>query len=158
MVQGNEIPDSAERRTPNAERRQPRFPNAVLGTVPAEGLQGALTTAKSTNLRVWQQARGLLKNISLITADMPAEGDLTSQLRRAISVVSDISEGAERSDRDGCRLFAIALGSNAEVETQIIIAGDLGLLDSATVNQITEQTDHIGRMLRRLIQHRRASG
>ncbi len=90
---------------------------------------------------------------------MPAEGDLKSQLRRAaISIVSNIAEGAERTERDGCRLFTIALGSNAEVETQIIIAGDLGLIDSATVMQITDQTDHIGKMLRKLVQHRRASG
>ncbi len=115
--------------------------------------------AKSNNLRVWHQARELLKRISVITADMPAEGDLKSQLRRAaISVVSNISEGAERSERDGCRLFTIALGSNAEVETQIIIAGDLGLIDSATVMQITDQTDHTAKMLRKLVQHRRASG
>lgn len=48
--------------------------------------------AKSNNLRVWHQARELLRNISAITADMRAEGDLKSQLRRAaISVVSNIS-------------------------------------------------------------------
>ena len=115
--------------------------------------------AKSTNLRVWHLSRDLLRHISSITADMPAEGDLKTQLRRAaISVVSNISEGAERSDRDGCRLFTIALGSNAEVETQITIAGDLGLIDSATVMRITEQTDHIGKMIRKLIRHRRGTG
>src|SRR5688572_32163870 len=36
--------------------------------------------AKFTNLRVWQQARELLKLVSAITADMRAEGDLKSQL------------------------------------------------------------------------------
>ena len=69
--------------------------------------------AKSTNLRVWQQARDLLKQISAITADMPAEGDLKSQLRRAaISVVSNISEGCERgSDREFRRFLTIANAS-----------------------------------------------
>ncbi|MBA3697265.1 MAG: four helix bundle protein [Planctomycetes bacterium] len=115
--------------------------------------------AKSTNLRVWHQARELIKLVSAITADMPAEGDLKSQLRRAaISVALNIAEGAERSERDGCRLFTIALGSNAEVETQIIIAGDLDLISAATVEKIVDHTDHIGRMIRKLIQHRRASG
>ena len=115
--------------------------------------------AKCTNLRVWQQARELLRSVSSITADMPAEGDLKAQLRRAaISVLSNIAEGAERTDRDGCRLFVIALGSNAEVETQLIIAGDLGLIDGATVVTLTDQTDHIGKMLRKLIQHRRETG
>ncbi len=115
--------------------------------------------AKSNNLRVWHEARTLLKLVSAITADMPAEGDLKSQLRRAaIPVVSNIAEGAERSERDGCRFFTIAMGSNAEVETQIIIAGDLRLTDAATLASMTDQTDHIGRMLRKLIQHRQASG
>jgi four helix bundle protein len=89
---------------------------------------------------------------------MPAEGDLKSQPRRAaISVASNLGRCRALRSR-WLPPFTIALGSNAEVETQIIIAGDIGLLDAATVNQITEQTDHIGKMLRKLIQHRRASG
>jgi four helix bundle protein len=115
--------------------------------------------AKFNNLRVWQQARELLKNVSAITADMRAEGDLKSQLRRAsISVASNIAEGAERSDREFCRFLTIALGSNAEVEAQITIAGDIGLIDAPTVTKILDLTDHIGRMIRRLMQHMQPSG
>ncbi len=115
--------------------------------------------AKFTNLRVWQQARKLLKLVSTATADMRAEGDLKSQLRRAaISVASNIAEGAERSDREFCRFLTIALGSNAEVEAQITIAGDLGLIDPVTVTTTLDLTDHIGRMIRKLMQHRQASG
>jgi four helix bundle protein len=115
--------------------------------------------AKFTNLRVWQQARELLKLVSAITADMRAEGDLKSQLRRAaISVASNIAEGAERTDREFCRFLTIALGSNAEVEAQVTIAGDIGCIDAATVAKLIDQTDHIGRMIRKLIQHRQAPG
>ena len=115
--------------------------------------------AKFTNLRVWQQARELLKLVSAITADMRAEGDLKSQLRRAaISVASNIAEGAERSDREFCRFLTIALGSNAEVEAQITIAGDIGLIDAVTVTKLLDHTDHIGRMIRRLMQHMQPSG
>ncbi len=115
--------------------------------------------AKFTNLRVWQQSRELLKLVSSATADMRAEGDLKSQMRRAaISVASNIAEGAERSDRDFCRLLTIALGSNAEVEAQATIAGDIGCLDAQTVAKILDQTDHIGRMINKLMQHRSASG
>ena len=53
--------------------------------------------AKFTNLRVWHQSRELLRLVSAATAAMRAEGDLKSQLRRAaISVASNIAEGAER--------------------------------------------------------------
>ena len=116
--------------------------------------------AKCTNLRVWQQARELLKLVSTATADMRAEGDLKSQLRRAaISTVSNIAEGAERgSDREFCRFLSIALGSNAEVETQLTIAGDIGLIDAPTVAKMLDHTDHIGRMIRRLMQYRQGSG
>ena len=115
--------------------------------------------AKFTNLRVWQQARELLKLVSAITADMRAEGDLKSQLRRAaISVASNIAEGAERTDREFCRFLTIALGSNAEVEAQITIAGDIGLIDAPTTAKLLDHTDHIGRMIRKLIQHRLGSG
>ena len=115
--------------------------------------------AKCTNLRVWQQARELLKLVSSVTAGMRAEGDLKSQLRRAaISTVSNIAEGAERSDREFCRFLTIALGSNAEVEAQLTIAGDIGLIDAPTVAAMLDRTDHIGRMIRRLIQHRQGIG
>lgn len=115
--------------------------------------------AKFTNLRVWQQARALLTLISQATADMRAEGDLKSQMRRAaISVASNIAEGAERSDREFCRFLTIAQGSNSEVEAQVTIAGDLGCIDPATVAKLLDHTDHIGRMIRKLIQHRSAPG
>ena len=95
--------------------------------------------AKFTNLRVWQRARELLREISAATGSMRAEGDIISQLRRAsISVVSNIAEGAERSDRDFIRFLTIALGSNAEVEAQVTIACDLGLIDQATSERITD--------------------
>ena len=115
--------------------------------------------AKYTNLRVWHQARALLKLVSAITADMRAEGDLKSQLRRAaISIASNIAEGADRSDREFCRFLSIALGSNAEVEAQITIAGDLGLIDQRAIDQALGLTDHIGKMIRKLMQYMAPSG
>jgi four helix bundle protein len=110
--------------------------------------------AKYTNLRIWHRARDLVRMVSEATADMRPEGDLKSQMRRAaISVASNIAEGAAKPDREFRRFLSIALGSTAEVEAQATIAGDLGCLDQAAVAGIVELTDHLGRMITRLAQY-----
>jgi four helix bundle protein len=115
--------------------------------------------AKFTNLRVWQQARELLQIISQATAEMRAEGDLKSQLRRAaISVVSNIAEGAEKSDKEFCRFLGMAMGSNAEIEAQIIIAGDIGCVDLEIVADVLDRTTRLGKMMRKLVQHMKPPG
>ena len=116
--------------------------------------------ARFTNLRVWHQARTLLRMVSEATRSMRAEGDLKSQLRRAaISVVSNIAEGSERgNDREFRHFLAIANGSAAEVEAQVIIAADINCLDQQTSKQIAEQCRYVGRMINRLVSRLEASG
>jgi four helix bundle protein len=98
--------------------------------------------------------------VSDATRSMRAEGDLKSQMRRAaISVVSNISEGSGRgSDREFRHFLAIANASAAEVEAQVIIAGDIDCLDRQTSERIGEQCRHVGRMINRLMIRLDASG
>jgi four helix bundle protein len=110
--------------------------------------------AKYPRLLIWQRGRELARLVSAATVDMRAEGDLKSQLRRAvISTISNIAEGAERSDREFVRYLTIALGSTAEVEAQSIVACDLGCIDDGTCARITDLTGQLARMIRSLMRY-----
>ena len=80
------------------------------------------------NLIVYREARELLRLVVPI-ADTVRFGDLSNQMRRAaISVVSNIAEGAALgSDRQLVKFLRIARGSVNELLTQLEIAGDLGI-------------------------------
>jgi four helix bundle protein len=77
-------------------------------------------------LQVWQDAMDLVEAIYAFSAIFPdAERfGLTSQLRRAaVSVPSNIAEGAARRSRpEYCRFLSIARGSLSELDTQCQIA------------------------------------
>lgn len=103
-------------------------------------------------LTVWQKAIDLVEVVYQVSASFPGEEKygLTSQLRRAaVSVPSNIAEGnSRRSTLDDARFVSIALGSLAEIETQVEIAARLGYLDSGEHDLIVEKADEIGKMLR----------
>jgi four helix bundle protein len=88
---------------------------------------------KHHELRVWQESMRLVKGIYAATGQFPREEvyALTSQMRRAaVSVPSNISEGAARtSTKEFLQFLSIARGSLSELETQVILAGDLDYLE-----------------------------
>jgi four helix bundle protein len=108
------------------------------------------------DLEVWQKGVVLTKNIYQATGGFPAEEKfgLVSQMRRAaVSIPSNIAEGHARSSTaEFQRYIMIAMGSVAELETQIIISVDLGFLSATVRSNLLEQLDDIGRMLRGLHQ------
>ena len=78
------------------------------------------------DLDAWRKAVDFVAHIYKISASFPSgeKYGLTSQLRRAaVSVPSNLSEGAARSSKkEFLNFISISLGSLAEVETQLIIA------------------------------------
>jgi four helix bundle protein len=106
------------------------------------------------SLLVWQKAVDFAVLVYRLTGSFPKQEmyGLVSQIQRAaVSIPSNKAEGKERqSDRDFARFIAIALGSLAEVETQLLIAQRLGYLNEADRQSTTEQADEIGKMLRGL--------
>lgn len=97
------------------------------------------------DLEVWKQAMGLAREVYELTAGFPKSElyGLVSQMRRsAISIASNIAEGAARStDREFIQFLYIALGSTAELDTQYILSKELGFTEgSAKVESAIEDT------------------
>jgi four helix bundle protein len=91
-------------------------------------------------LQAWQFAILLVKDVYALTANFPGSEiyGLTSQMRRsAVSVPSNIAEGAARnSTKEFLHFLGMARGSLSELETQTIIAREIGYLsDSAALEQ-----------------------
>lgn len=106
-------------------------------------------------LAVWQKAMTLVERCHRVSDRFPRDErfGLTIQLRRAaVSIPSNIAEGFCRRGRASyVNHLSIALGSEAELETQIEIARRIGYLLPAEADPIIEQSQEIGRMLNGLI-------
>lgn len=106
-------------------------------------------------LVAWQKAMDLVEAVYRVTTALPSEEryGLTSQIRRAaVSIPSNIAEGHGRaSPRDFGRFLEIALGSLAEVETQLQLSARLRLLPADSVQPILVQAAEVGRILNGLL-------
>ncbi len=113
---------------------------------------------KITNFRdldVWKLGKEIVLRIYRVTALFPKDEvyGLAAQMRRAsVSLPSNIAEGFNRVHNKEYRQFLyVALGSCAELDTQVEIAHDLGYLGRGEYCHLVEQMDHEARMLRNLI-------
>jgi len=106
-------------------------------------------------LKVWQKSYDLCLEIYRITAKFPKEElyGLTSQIRRsAVSIPSNIAEGyGRKTTLDYIRMLYISYGSVCELETQILLAGDLGLIEKGVLGGLKKDIAEIERMLKALI-------
>ena len=106
------------------------------------------------DLIVWQKSLALASKIYAATRNLPPHErhGLQSQMRRsAISVASNIAEGAGRTGRtEYIRFLNIARGSLTELETQLYITSDLEWIDRSL--HLEEDVAEVGRLLTSLIQ------
>ncbi|MBZ5513804.1 MAG: four helix bundle protein [Acidobacteriia bacterium] len=114
------------------------------------------------DLEVWQEAMKLAEICYQQTGSFPAREayGLTSQIRRAaVSIPSNIAEGhARRSLAAFLNHLSIALGSQAELETQIELCCRLKLLPASSAEDILTKAGQVGRMLHALTQSLEKSG
>lgn len=108
-------------------------------------------------LEVWQSAMAFVTEVYNITHKLPASErfGLIDQIRRAsVSIPSNIAEGAARqSDKEFIQFLYIALGSCAEVETQLLIAKNLFYIQS--IDEEYHKLQSIKKMLLGLIKFKK---
>ena len=77
---------------------------------------------------------------------------LSDQMRRAaVSIPSDIAEGqARNSTREFLQFLAIARGSKAELETQLLLCVQVNYLAPKDISEVMEQLQEVGKMLHAL--------
>ena len=106
-------------------------------------------------LLVWQKSYKLCLKIYGIAPNLPSEEKfgLTSQIKRsAVSIPSNIAEGyGRKTTADYIRMLYISYGSVCELETQILLAGDLGFVEESKLKSLNDDIDEIERMLKALI-------
>ena len=113
---------------------------------------------KARNFRqytVWQAAVAYATDIYGVTAAMPyfEKKGLCDQLQRAVvSISSNIAEGAAKpTDADFARFLDTALGSAFEVETQLLIAKNVGYLTDTIYNELLSKNIEIQKQLANFI-------
>jgi len=109
------------------------------------------------DLDVWKKSIDLVERIYEVTQSFPKQEiyGLTSQIRRAaVSISSNISEGCgRRTSKDFVQFLYNAFGSIKEVECQLIIASRLKYIDKNVFDDISNELNDIGKMLRGFIKY-----
>ena len=108
------------------------------------------------DLDVWKKAMALTIETYRVTEKLPnAERyGLSDQMRRAaVSIPSNIAEGHSRnSNREFLRFLSIAQGSKAELETQVLLTQQLGMLSLAQTERLCSLYQEVGSMLHTIMQ------
>jgi four helix bundle protein len=119
-----------------------------------EGRRQEAEVRTHKDLELWKAAMDLAKAVYLVTSRFPKEEvyGMTAQMRRAaVSVPCNIAEGAARNSRkEFIQFLYVALGSLAELETQWILATDLGLARDESLESKIEQ---VRKLLLGLLRH-----
>jgi four helix bundle protein len=116
-----------------------------------------MATKSYQDLEVWKKSVDLSVAVYELVKSLPKyeQFALSSQMRRAaVSIPSNIAEGQKRySNKDTIHFCGMALGSLAELETQLIITSRV---HGISTEKIIHECDTVSRMLHALITSLRA--
>ena len=107
------------------------------------------------DLIIWQKAKDLVKDIYATTRKFPESERyiLIDQMHRsANSIPSNIAEGQSRQySKEFIQFLYVALGSSAELDTQLCISKDLGYITEEELNIFDCKIVEIRKMIRSII-------
>ncbi|MEQ8626366.1 four helix bundle protein [Ekhidna sp.] len=106
-------------------------------------------------LQVWQKGIDIAQNIYELTSTFPSEEKfgIVSQMRRSsVSVPSNVAEGAGRkTDKDFSNFLSMSLGSQFELETQLIISNRVGFISDEQLTKESLELVELQKMTRSLV-------
>lgn len=106
-------------------------------------------------LNIWLDAIVLAKGVYKLTSNFPKEEKygLVSQINRcSVSVPSNIAEGSARSSNKEFSYFVkVALGSLFELETQLILSNEFGLIADQELNNVIDKIIKLQKMLTKFL-------
>lgn len=109
------------------------------------------------DIKAWQKAKELANHIYAVTnkGDFAKDYSLKEQIRRAsISAMSNIAEGyARQTDREFAQFLYIALGSIAELQSQLYLAQDLNYISKEEFDRLYEQGTEVARLITGFIKY-----
>ena len=107
------------------------------------------------DLLVWQSAMVLAEDCYRVSKCFPKDEiyGMTSQMRRsAVSIAANIAEGYGRENRGSfVQFLRMAQGSLKELETHILLACRVGMLERDNETELLLRCEEIGKMMRSLI-------
>ncbi len=104
-----------------------------------------------TDLIAWRKAHNLVLMVYKLTDEFPKSEvfGLTNQIRRsAVSVTSNIAEGFSRvTNKDKSQFYAMSLGSLTELQSQLLIARDIGYISKENFMITSELSVEVSKLL-----------
>ena len=108
-----------------------------------------------TDLNAWKEGHKLVLMVYGVTKTFPKEElfALVSQMRRcAVSITSNIAEGFSRqSYKEKVQFYSISQGSVTELQSQLLVARDIGYTTKEKFQEIAEQTVKVHKIINGLI-------
>lgn len=110
-----------------------------------------MTVRSYRDLVVWQKSMVLAADVYRLTRQFPKQEEFRisgQMIRAATSIPANIAEGHGRGTRkDYAHFVSIAKGSVAELETFLLLSGDLSLAAEECVSPVLALAEEVGRML-----------